>query len=141
MRFRQQYTDPANDARLGRLVAVSFDPEGDRAVQAYKDECDINQIVRRFGVTGELPVTRLEPLYGDFSAVPDYQTALNMVREAGAAFDSLPSAVRRRFGNDPAELMQFLQDPSNREEAERLGLVVKPALVEPVILEGDSAGE
>jgi phage internal scaffolding protein len=94
------------------------------AQQHARDECDINTIVRRFGLTGELPNNVRVPRYGDFTGVSDYQTAMNMVMEANAAFMQLPAEVRSRFNNDPGALVDFISDDSNRAEAEKLGLVV-----------------
>lgn len=99
-------------------------PEPTLAQQHARDECDINTIVRRFGLTGELPNNVRVPRYGDFTAVTDYQTAMNMVLEANAAFMELPAEVRSRFNNDPGALVDFISDDSNRAEAEKLGLVV-----------------
>jgi phage internal scaffolding protein len=93
------------------------------AQQHARDECDINTIVRRFGLTGELPNNVRVPRYGDFTAVSDYQTAMNMVIEANEAFMQLPAEVRSRFNNDPGALVDFISDDSNRAEAEKLGLV------------------
>lgn len=92
--------------------------------QHFKEECDINTIVRRYAVTGVMPnVNPKPPIYGDFSEVPDYQAAFAAVAHAGELFASLPSAVRDRFGNDPARMIAFLQDSANRAEAEKLGLI------------------
>ena len=99
-------------------------PEPTLAQQHARDECDINTIVRRFGLTGELPNNVRVPRYGDFTAVSDYQTAMNMVIEANEAFMQLPAEVRSRFNNDPGALVDFMSDDSNRAEAEKLGLVV-----------------
>lgn len=106
-------------------------PEPTLAQQHARDECDINTIVRRFGLTGELPNNVRVPRYGDFTAVSDYQTAMNMVMEANAAFMELPAEVRSRFNNDPGALVDFISDDSNRAEAEKLGLVVG-SLSEPI---------
>lgn len=91
--------------------------------QQFRDECDINEIVRRFGLTGQLPENLRAPQYGDFTGVSDYQTALNAVMAADDAFMELPAHVRERFDNDPAKFVDFCSDDSNRAEAERLGLV------------------
>lgn len=95
------------------------------AQQSFKDECDINTILERFGVTGELPTARAVPQYGDFSQVVDYQTAMNSVRASQEAFMELPAKIRARFENDPAKLLDFLGDEANRDEAVALGLVPK----------------
>jgi phage internal scaffolding protein len=98
-------------------------PEPTLAQQHAKDETDINTIVRRFGLTGELPNNVRVPRYGDFTMVSDYQTAMNMVMEANEAFMQLPAEVRSRFNNDPGALVDFISDESNRAEAAKLGLV------------------
>jgi len=95
--------------------------------QQFKDESDINTIVKRFGITGQLPAPVRMPSYEDFSSVGDYQSALNAVRASGEAFMTLPAAVRARFGHEPGALLDFLENPANRDEAVKLGLVVPPA--------------
>ena len=47
------------------------------AQQHMRDETDINVILDRFAVTGELPSSVRMPTYGDFEFVGDYQTAMN----------------------------------------------------------------
>jgi len=101
-------------------------PEPTLAQQNFKDECDINYIVRQFGLTGELPGKPLSPQYGDFTGVLDYHSAVNAVLAAQDDFMELPAQMRSRFNNDPAELIDFLSNEGNREEAIKLGLVAKP---------------
>lgn len=97
------------------------------AQQHFKDECDINNILRQFNVTGLLPESPISPRYGDFTGISDYHTALNRVIAAQDEFDGLPAQIRARFENDPAQLIEFLEDENNRSEAEELGLVEKVA--------------
>ena len=93
------------------------------AQQQFKDECDINTILQKFNVTGQLPVSPLQPQFGDFSGVTDYQTALNAVLDAQESFDALPARVRERFANDPAAFVDFCLDEANRGEMRALGLI------------------
>lgn len=93
------------------------------AQQHFKDECDINTILERFNITGLLPQSPLSPKYGDFSGISDYHSALNAVIAAQDQFDGLPAQIRARFENEPAKLIEFLEDENNRPEAEELGLV------------------
>ena len=93
------------------------------AQQHHKDECDINNILRQFNITGLLPESPLSPRYGDFTGIGDYHTALNRVIAAQDEFDALPAQIRARFDNDPAQLIEFLENSDNRPEAEELGLV------------------
>lgn len=103
------------------------------AQQHCRDECDINYIVERFGVTGVLPpVDRPAPTYGDFTGVYDYRSALDAVMAADDAFMSLPPKIRERFANDPAALVDFCSDPANRSEAMELGLIPPSAPQERV---------
>lgn len=101
----------------------SFDPS--KAVQASRDECDINVIVKRFGLTGVFPVGLKVPTYQNFLDAPDdYRGALHAVREADSAFAKLPAAVRVRFDNDPAEFVAFCSDPANLPEMKKMGLAI-----------------
>ena len=95
------------------------------AQQHYKEECDINTILEKFNITGLLPESPLSPRYGDFSGISDYHTAMNRVIAAQDEFEALPAQIRARFGNDPAQLIEFLENSENRPEAEELGLVEK----------------
>jgi phage internal scaffolding protein len=103
------------------------------AQQHMKDECDINVLVERFGVTGQLPQTPIEPTYGDFSGVSDYHSALNAIKAADTAFMGLPAQLRAKFDHDPNALLQFLQNEQNRDEAIMLGLIDGKPVAEPIV--------
>jgi len=123
--FRSPYNyDMADVSR--ETGVVCDDPS--LAVQSERDECDINTIVRRFGLTGKMPVGVRMPTYGDFVGVSNYQDAVHAMMQADASFMQLPADVRARFRNDPALFVEFCSDPKNLEEARSLGLA--PA-VEP----------
>lgn len=86
---------------------------------------DINRIVsqyRRTGVASTGLATNRQPMWGDFSHV-DYQTMLNKVCDIQQHFSSLPARIRSRFQNDPYQLIRFVENPENRLDAVRLGLV------------------
>ncbi len=103
------------------------------AQQHMKDECDINVIVERFGVTGRIPVTAIEPSYGDFSGVGNYHDALNRIKAADEAFMALPAKIRARFDHDPNALLQFLQNDDNRNEAIEIGLIDGEPVVQTIV--------
>jgi phage internal scaffolding protein len=46
--------------------------------------------------------------------------------DAQYQFDQLPALIRDRFHNDPQEMLAFLNDPNNYDEAIKLGLVNPP---------------
>jgi phage internal scaffolding protein len=103
------------------------------AQQHMKDECDINVLVERFGVTGNMPVAPIEPSYGDFSGVGDYHTALNKIKAADDAFMALPAKIRAKFDHDPNALLNYLQNEENRDEAIQIGLIDGKPVVEPIV--------
>lgn len=105
--------------------------------QHFKDDSDINTIVERFHITGELPQNIRMPSSYDFAGVFDFQSAMDTMNAARKAFQAMPAIVRARFDNDPAEFVQFCDDPQNLEEALKLGLVPeapkpKPEVTPPV---------
>lgn len=106
------------------------DPDENKTQQQFKEDADINVIVRRFGVTGQAVVTPKIPLQAEFAEVVDFHTAANLMRRASEEFMRLPSELRTRFGNDPGALVDFVSNGDNREEAIRLGLIPKPAEVD-----------
>lgn len=102
------------------------------AKQEFTEESDINFIAEKFGLTGEMPQVLTLPAYGDFEGIYDFQTAQNTVIQAERQFMTLPAKVRKRFNNDPQELLQFMGkmqegDQNAIEEAVFLGLAKKAA--------------
>jgi phage internal scaffolding protein len=92
--------------------------------QQFKEESDINTIVDRFMKTGHLPDPVSMPQYVDYEGIFDFQSAMNVVRQADENFMRMDAKVRARFHNSPQEFLEFFADPSNAEEAVRLGLAV-----------------
>lgn len=103
--------------REGRKV--QFD-SGDRVMtkQAFKDETDINLVVKRHAQTGVWDhLNTRQPHYGDFTMATDLQTAIERVNAAEDDFMSLPASVRAVCDNDPVGLLQLL---SSEEGAQAL---------------------
>jgi len=117
--IRNPYNYPVDLASLASGLVCEDPP---RTQQHFKDECDINTIVRRFGLTGQMPDSPVIPHYGDFSEVFDFQTAQNAIAKAREDFMTLPARLRDRFNHDPQQLLRFVEDPYNRKEGEALGL-------------------
>ena len=109
------------------------------AQQHFKDETDINNILRQFNITGLLPEAPLSPRYGDFTGIVDYHTALNAVIAAEDGFMALPADLRARFQNDPEQLIEFLNDESNKDEAIKLGLLDQKLIENEQKLEAELA--
>lgn len=95
-----------------------------RTKQAFKDKCDVNQVVKRFTKTGLVDhVNQMKAEYGDYSDFVDYRDCVSKVFEAEAMFMELPSKVRKRFQNDPQEFFDFMMDEANFDEALEMGLI------------------
>lgn len=123
--LRTPYNYDRNAASDESGLACSHE-EG-RTAQEFKDECDINVIMERFGRTGELPGDFKAPVSGDFTGVTDFHSAMNAVRQAQEAFDAMPADLRARFNFDPQRLIEFCEDGRNVDEARKLGLIPMPA--------------
>lgn len=93
--------------------------------QQFRDEVDINTIVERFGVTGEMPPQINFPTEQEFEETFDFQTAMNTIVKAQESFMTLPAKARARFNNDPQQFMEFIHDPENQEEAIKLGMATR----------------
>ncbi|AXH74981.1 MAG: internal scaffolding protein [Microviridae sp.] len=131
MKFRTAYDPDADDVSRKTSLDCSVNPDtGEESPsmtqQQFAAECDINEIVRRFGLTGELPDGYRPPVSGDFTNVGDFQSAMNAVRQAEESFMALPAGMRERFNNDPQQLIDFVSNDKNRDEAMELGLVPRP---------------
>jgi phage internal scaffolding protein len=125
------------DTEEASLEAGLSCPEDTLTQQHDKDEADINVLVRRFGVTGELPQVTVTPVYSDFvDTVNDYHSAMNLIIQADRSFMELPADVRVRFENDPGVFVDFVSDPANIEAIRELGLASPKVEVPPSADEG-----
>jgi len=103
------------------------------AVQDKKDTCDINRIVKK--VTrpdGQIDASTVQSLakapgrYGDFTNAADFQEVSNRVIRMNDAFMALPPQTRLKFDNNPANMVEFVSNPENYDEAVTLGLLPPP---------------
>ena len=102
--------------------------------QQFKDESDINTIVDRFMKTGHLPEPASMPQYVDYEGVFDFQSAMNVVRQADENFMRMDAKVRARFHNSPQEFLEFFANPDNVDEAVRLGLAIPQVKESPPVV-------
>ncbi len=129
MKFASAYDD--FDARSDEFGLKCLDDS--LTQQQFRDESDINNIVDRFMKTGHLPDPVSMPQYVDYEGVFDFQSAMNVVRQADENFMRMDAKVRARFHNSPQEFLEFFADSANAEEAVRLGLAVaRPKETPPV---------
>jgi len=99
--------------------------EPTRTQQHFKNETDINQIVSRAIATKNMaiftPTQRAN--YYDCTVYADYQQALDRIADVEDDFLSLPSSVRKQFGNDVDQYVAFMTNPNNIGKAVELGLL------------------
>jgi len=80
--------------------------------QHLREDADVNVIVRRFGLTGQIPLVAAQGVFGDFTGIASYEDALAAVERADRAFMTLPPEVRERYDNDPGKLLAAAQEGS-----------------------------
>lgn len=96
--------------------------------QQFKDECDIDCILRRYDQTGVL----VDPLserrlaqFGDFSNLPSFAEYQNRLAEVSEYFMSLPPEVRSNFANDVGTFIEAIGNPDNESKLVELGILEK----------------
>lgn len=99
-------------------------------VQDEKEESDINYIVNKYA-DGQKGVFTLDLgdssqyaflQFGDSTLPGDYSTALELVSGVREEFYSLPAYVRAKFGHDPMNFINQLNNPETLEYLQRQGL-------------------
>lgn len=115
------------EPRRNRTV---LDCSGDDIIveQNHKQEVDINNIIRRHGIDMIAKTAAMsQPQYiMDENPNNDFQEAMLIVAKARESFESMPSHIRKRFSNSPAEYLDFVQNPQNKDELIKLGLATEP---------------
>lgn len=120
--------DPRGVNRVRERPRLVFHTGSETLVkQEFKDECDINLLMKRYQKTGLFPqfpgqVAR----YVSNIGAPDFQSALNIVKQAEDEFAALNSELRKRFDNEPAKFLAFVNDEANGDELIKLGLREAP---------------
>lgn len=106
--------------------------------QSEAAECDINNIMAKYAVTGMLPqLVEQSPSYGDFSSMPDYIESQNIVAFAKSQFAALPAETRAFFQNDPGQMLDYVDKhfPTAGPEREvALKNLTKLGLTKPIEL-------
>jgi len=108
--------------RERRRVAIDeFEPT--MTEQCHKDRCDMHNIMRQFEKTGLIEHTsRYAGKYMDMPNAPSFHEAMNTIAKAESMFETVPAKIRAKFHNDPAEYIEFMQDPKNYDAIKEMGL-------------------
>lgn len=97
MSFNPKSRTPLIDSKFVRSafsrvsrVSMQFDKVSRFTRQEFRDECDINTIMRRYQSTGELPVLNQgSAKFLDVSASLTFQDSMNFVASAQSMFNEL----------------------------------------------------
>lgn len=108
----------------------------DMTEQHHAESCDIHSIMRQADKTGIVThLNQYEGSYGNFIDAPDFTTAMQQIAAAKSLFESVPSAIRSEFDNDPAKFLDFVQNPENKQAMDDYGLDTSHFPVEPEKIE------
>lgn len=137
--WRHQY-DQKRDEEEGQLAGLECkDPS--LTVQSFAKDADLNVIARRFGITHPAQLGSPDPSqFRDTTNDPELRDILELKRQVHDSYLSLSPKLRKRF-RSPAEILEFLEDPDNAEEAIRLGLLTRSAdATNPAVERRDPTG-
>lgn len=129
---RVTFSNLSPDPVTGELVELPS-----MTKQEFQYECDVNNVIKSFKPHQMMAALQQNLNAGNYADLPDaydFQEALHLVRDAERQFLTVPAKVRDRFGQDPAQFLEFLNNPGNLEEARALGLA-KPAASPPEPIE------
>ncbi len=106
-----------------------------RTKQDLRESTDINKIVAKATLTGVLgtgiPGFR-KAQYGDFSSAGDFMAQQNKIVKFNHMFEEMSADIRAKFHNQPGELLEFVNNPENKEECISLGLLPKPKMTKEI---------
>lgn len=109
---------------MSKKKRVTIDCSQDGMTQKeFAHQTDINRLMSRYARTGTLPMNPNRGMFADVSGIGSYQESLDFVKQANKDFERLDYNIRRKFNNNPQELIDFLKDENNINEARKLGLV------------------
>jgi phage internal scaffolding protein len=126
------------DLRDRKRVKINRDPERrSKVVGSMRDEQEINHIVSKAIKTGQLPVLMNRKPIEKLPNVDSYQDALNIIANANQEFEKLDPMLRREFGNDPAKLLEALQNPEKNLDLLQKAKVLEPVqeVIDPIVAE------
>lgn len=114
------------------LDSMAVVPGQSRTKQSFKDETDIDKILKKAQMSGSLDhLTEHGGSYGDFAGF-DFHESQTMLAEGTQIFSELPSEVRNEFGNSVSAFFEFVNRPENVDNlAKLLPQIAEPGLYFP----------
>lgn len=108
-----------------------------RVEQSHKAEADINNIIKKHGIDliQKTALLRSQEYQFDDVTGNDFQEAMFKVTKAKQTFEKLPSPIRKKFDNNPAMFLDFVQNPENSQQMIEMGLAVAVPPPQPIQVE------
>lgn len=89
----------------------------------FQDECDINRIIKR-GRPNHFAPAQFHTGVIDYTKMPtSYAEAMQFTMDIQKQFNQIKPEIRGMFHNNPQELINFIDNPANRAQAQKLGLL------------------
>lgn len=108
--------------------------------QSHKTKADVNEIIRRYQNTGLIDhVSQFEAMFGDLGEL-DFRDALDRLNSVSAKFMEFPADFRAKFKNDPGIMLDWFDNPANKDEALRRGWARSSWTFEKDAVKPDSGG-
>lgn len=116
-------------------VDVWISNEPSQALQEFKDESDINNLVARYKQTGafyDALAARNQksqprvPIFEDVSEIPDFAAAQEVINQGKEAFAALSPSIRSTFSNSPELFLAFLAENAKKPEMLRKAGILAP---------------
>lgn len=122
--------------------AYDFSDDNCPVVQYFRDESEINNIVRLWSNGAVPPPSRIPPRYVDCTQIEDFQHALDVLCDAEEMLDSMTPAQRSRFQDDPVSFIEYFSDPEHHKEFESLNFSLsEPKVDSGTVNKGSSPSE
>lgn len=105
-----------------KLRARIFNNEPTMTDQSQANETDINVIVKRFGISGQVPQGNAQPMYGDFTMFPDnLRDMMHLARDLNERRAALPPQLKNMpieqlLALTPEELTAILAPATTNED-------------------------
>lgn len=107
-----------------RSTDINFGDEVSLTKQSDAEACDINNIMAPYARVNMRELLNENPSqYLDLTDAKTYHESMNVVVQAQEAFFRLPAEIRKQFGNDPENFLEFANDEKNLPKMAAMGLI------------------
>lgn len=107
-----------------------------RTRREFREDCNVNIIMERFTKHAIPPKQNtVAPRFINAAAIPNLQTAMQIMIEADKAFGSLPALVRKHFDNSPIAFVEYAQNAENLEQLREWGIAPPAKVDKPLKVE------